>query len=240
MAAKSIGIGFSVALAVLALSWTAIEGRQGDGKNEGRTPEIARGVFVDRGYDSPPWYPPEEETDTYRWAPPIRWADTDLPVSCTVYTSGRPAEVSTAVQAAFATWDGGTSADLYGPVDVDDESSPPGAVYDGQNTISWALIDGPGDIVAVCNYWYYVGANRLVEFDIVFDSAEAWSTDGSSEAFDIQGIATHELGHTLVLQDLRSPRDGALTMHAYTWLGDTAKRSLGSGDILGVQAIYGD
>ncbi len=239
MATKSVGIGFSVALAVLVLSWTAIEGRQGDGKTEGRTPEIARGVFVDHGYHSPPWYPPEEETDSYRWAPPIRWADADPQVDCTVYTSEAPAGAFTAAQAAFAAWDGHTSADLYGSVS-EDAGVPPGVVYDGQNTMSWAAIDGPGDIVAVCNYWYYVGANQLAEFDIVFDSAEAWSTDGTLEAFDIQGIATHELGHTLVLQDLRSPRDGALTMHAYTWLGDTAKRSLGSGDILGVRAIYGD
>ena len=35
-------------------------------------------------------------------------------------------------------------------------------------------------------------------------------------------------------------KDGALTMHAYTWLGDTIKRDLGLGDILGIQAIYGE
>ena len=51
---------------------------------------------------------------------------------------------------------------------------------------------------------------------------------------------THELGHTLLLDDLRSPRDGALTMHAYTWLGDTIKRTLGSGDMQGIKKIYGD
>ena len=51
---------------------------------------------------------------------------------------------------------------------------------------------------------------------------------------------TRELGHTLVLDDLRSPKDGALTMHAYTWKGDIAKRDLGIGDILGIQEIYGE
>jgi len=53
-------------------------------------------------------------------------------------------------------------------------------------------------------------------------------------------VMTHELGHTLVLDDLRSPKDGALTMHAYTWLGDDFKRDLGTGDILGIEEIYGE
>jgi len=29
-------------------------------------------------------------------------------------------------------------------------------------------------------------------------------------------------------------------MHAFTWLGDNTKRTLGLGDILGVDAIYGE
>ena len=240
MRTKNAGIGLFVVLAVLALSWATMEGRPGRGQDKGRTPEIARGVFVDHGYHSPPWYPPEEETDSYRWGPPLRWADTDLPVNCTVYTSGAPANAFTAVQPAFTEWDENTSADLYGTVAEDNTNPPPGVVYDEQNTMSWGTIDGPGGIVAVCSYWYYVGTKRLVEFDIVFDAAEAWSTNGAPGTFDIRNIATHELGHTLVLQDLRSPKDGALTMHAYTWLGDTGKRSLGSGDIRGVQAIYDD
>jgi hypothetical protein len=144
------------------------------------------------------------------------------------------------VQPAFTEWDENTSADLYGTVAEDNTNPPPGVVYDEQNTMSWGTIDGPGGIVAACNYWYYVGTKRLIEFDIVFDAAEAWSTNGAPGTFDIRNIATHELGHTLVLQDLRSPKDGALTMHAYTWLGDTGKRTLGSGDMLGVQAIYGE
>jgi len=85
----------------------------------------------------------------------------------------------------------------------------------------------------------------MVEFDIVLDKDEQWAINTDPEdpdpnAFDVQNIATHEAGHTLVLGDLRSPKDGALTMHAYTWLGDTVKRTLGSGDISGVQAIYGE
>lgn len=87
---------------------------------------------------------------------------------------------------------------------------------------------------------FWVNTKELIEFDIVFDIADPWSTDGAEGTFDIQNVMTHELGHTLVLDDLRSPKDGALTMHAYTWSGDSVKRTLGSGDILGIQEIYGE
>ena len=204
--------------------------------------DIERGVFIDYGYSSPPWYPPEEETDSYKWAPKLHWATDDLPVDCTVYTLGAPAGAFTAVIPAFGEWDGYTSATIYGSVSENTTPTPPGVKQDGENTIFWGTIDGSGDIIAAAYYWYYVDTKELVEFDIVFDKDESWSTSATVplDKFDVQNIATHELGHTLVLGDLRSPKDGALTMHAYTWLGDDVKRTLGSGDILGIRAIYGE
>ena len=113
---------------------------------------------------------------------------------------------------------------------------------DDVNSVSWETIDGPGGIIAVTYFWYNVRTKELVDCDIVFDADESWSisTPVPSGKFDVQNIATHEAGHTLVLDDLRSPKDGALTMHAYTWQGDIGKRDLGSGDELGIQAIYGE
>jgi len=209
--------------------------------------DIERGVFVDHGYSSPPyssppWYPPAEETDSYQWAPRYYWAGDDLPLDFTVYTLGAPSGAFGAVTPAFDEWDGYTSATIYDSVGEDTLATPPGAVRDEENTMSWDVIDGPGGIIAVCYYWYWVNTKELVEVDIVFDITESWSTSTTVplDKFDVQNIATHELGHTLVLGDLRSPKDGALTMHAYTWTGDAVKRTLGSGDILGIQAIYGE
>ena len=158
-----------------------------------------------------------------------------------VYSKDALTGVFAAVLPALEEWDGYTPTDLYGNV-IEDSSTtpPPGADLDGENTMSWGTIDGPGGIIGVCYYWYYASSKEMVEFDIVFDVEETWSTVEATDAFDVQNIATHEAGHTLVLGDLRSPKDGALTMHAYTWLGDTVKRTLGSGDISGVQAIYGE
>jgi len=219
----------------------AERGQGTGGKDAKAPPEIEVVTFVNIPYwTSPPWYPPEDDTDTYRLVRGgIRWASDVLPVSCIVYTSGAPTGAFTAVTPAFGVWDGQTSTSIYGTIS-DNGGTPPGMVMDGSNTVCWGTIDGPGGTIAVTNFAFWVNTKELIEFDIVFDNEEQWSTDGSEFAFDIQNVMTHELGHTLVLDDLRSPRDGALTMHAYTWPGDSTKRSLGSGDIRGIKAIYGD
>ena len=210
---------------------------KGNPKPELGAPKIERGVFVNHGYSSPPWYPPEEATDRYQWGPKIDWAREDLPIDISIYTEDD--ETFEAIKSGFTAWDDETITSLYESI-KEGIGSWPGIALDDENTVAWGVIDGPGGIIGVTYYWYYTTTKEMVEFDIVLDSEESWSLTGEENAFDVQNIATHEAGHTLVLGDLRSPKDGALTMHAYTWLGDTVKRTLGSGDILGVRAIYGE
>lgn len=224
----------------LSLSWALAQGKPSKGKNEIQVSGIEMGVFVNYGYNSPPWYPPSEETNSYTWAPRIYWSADDLPVDITVYTGNEPISGTFgAIESGFTTWDSETGTSLYGSIN-EETTTGPGVALDSENTVGWATIDGPGGIIAVTYYWHYTSSKKMVEFDIVFDSQESWSTTGDDNAFDVQNVSAHEAGHTLVLKDLRSPKDGALTMHAYTWLGDTTKRTLGSGDILGVRAIYGE
>ena len=219
----------------------AERGQGTGGKGAKGPPEIEVVTFVNTPYwNSPPWYPPEEETDTYRLVRGgVRWAGDALPVGCVVYTLGAPEGAFGVITPAFEEWDEYTSATIYGTVEEDSENDPPGLITDESNTVYWGTIDGQGGAIAVTRFVFWVNTKELIEFDIKFDSEEPWSTDGAEDTFDVQNVMTHELGHTLVLDDLRSPRDGALTMHAYTWPGDIIKRDLGSGDELGIQAIYG-
>lgn len=229
-----------VGILVLMLSGSLVVAQGKPRSDKIQAPKIERGVFVDYGYSSPPWYPPTEETDTYRWAPRIKWAAGSLPLTVKVYTGTEPISGTfPVIKAGFTAWDTETGTSLYDSI-AEITSSGPGVVLDGENTVQWGTIDGPGGIIGVTYYWYYTTTKEMVKFDIVLDSSESWSLTGAEDAFDVQNVATHEAGHTLVLQDLRSPRDGALTMHAYTWLGDTVKKTLGLGDILGVEAIYGE
>ena len=85
----------------------------------------------------------------------------------------------------------------------------------------------------------------MIEFDIVFNTYYSWGIDPDGEGgvtineFDIQNVGTHEAGHTLVLEDLYVWKHSELTMYGYTTEGETKKRSLGLGDMLGVQKLYG-
>ncbi|TKJ36254.1 MAG: hypothetical protein CEE38_12630 [Planctomycetes bacterium B3_Pla] len=240
----TILVGLLVLLAVapaIPAGGKAAEKAQGAADKDAKgPPEIETVTFVNIPYwSSPPWYPDEcdENADTYRLVMGgIRWADDNPQVACVVYTLGAPTGAFAAVTPAFVTWDGATTAGIYGSISENAVNPPPGIAADETNTISWGTIDGPGGTIAMTSFSFWPHTKELVEFDLIFDKDEDWTTTG----FDIQGVATHELGHTLVLDDLRSPRDGALTMHAYTWPGDTWKQTLGSGDIRGIRAIYGE
>jgi len=224
-------------LLMLSVSTPVIPaGGRGTGRPEAKGPPAMETItFANIPYwSSPPWYPPDEETDTYRLIMGgLHWAEADLPVQCVVYGDDGPPGAFGVIEAAFATWDNETPVNIYG--DIYDGGTHP----EVDNSVSWGPIDGPGGIIAQTSFSYWPNTKELAGFDIVFDEEEPWSVTGEEDYFDVQNVMTHELGHTLALDDLRSPRDGALTMHAYTWPGDTDKSTLGAGDILGIQAIYG-
>ena len=60
----------------------------------------------------------------------------------------------------------------------------------------------------------------------------------ASNAYDVQTVALHELGHYLLLNDLYNSSDSAKVMYGYVSTG-TTKRVLNSDDIAGIQNIYG-
>jgi len=235
-------------LVILAVSPGIPAGNKGQGAGRevpNAPPEIEMGMFVNRPLSSPPWYPDEcEDTeDTYRWAPMYHWVDPsiDVLVNPTNPFDGGFDAVVAEVEKGFNAWnDVGTS--YSAAVERNDGVGPSLDAPDYLNTVSWGEIDGPGGTIAITYFWYYVNTKELIDCDIVFDVAEPWSISGEVpfDKFDVWNVVTHEAGHTLVLSDLRSPKDGALTMHAYTWPGDDFKRTLGTGDTLGILEIYGE
>ncbi|MBI5555354.1 MAG: matrixin family metalloprotease [Elusimicrobia bacterium] len=87
-----------------------------------------------------------------------------------------------------------------------------------------------------------------MEFDQVYSDAVSWTLysvanedyvpGGGTGPFDLPDVATHEHGHIFGLSDLYNSRDKYLTMYGYASAGETLKRTLGKGDILGIQSIY--
>ncbi len=163
-----------------------------------------------------------------------------------VNTSGGPIDSDIEIIESFNTWDSAVTASLFA---YGGETSLSGRKYNGQNTVSWARI-APKSTIAIATFWYYSDGvpetfDEIIEFDIVFNSFLNWGIDPDDEgpntltnAFDVQNIATHEVGHIVGLGDLYDNDNSYLTMYGYGSLGETQKISLEDGDIEGANLIY--
>lgn len=96
-------------------------------------------------------------------------------------------------------------------------------------TIVWGVFSGPLD------------KREITEWDMVFNDAlpEAWGDATADDGYwDVPNIATHELGHAAGLGDLYSTAGTEQTMYGYASPGEIKKRTLESGDIAGIKALY--
>lgn len=161
-------------------------------------------------------------------------------------------DVNTVFANAFHPWN---NAEPNAPVFSNSGTPilPTGASYglnvDNVNTISFGgLSMYGGDALAVTQYVYNRRSRETVEFDQVFNDTESWTVypvanedyvpGGGTGSFDLPDVATHEHGHIFGLSDLYNSRDKYLTMYGYASAGETLKRTLGQGDILGIKSIY--
>lgn len=106
------------------------------------------------------------------------------------------------------------------------------------NSISWRPGDGPGGVLAFAGVCFDVKTKAILGFRVVFDSLEAWSTTGEAGRFDLENVATHELGHVAGLEHTNAPQDGCLTMYKFSAPGEVQKRTPGLGDKLGLDKLY--
>ena len=120
---------------------------------------------------------------------------------------------------------------------VADTESP-----DGLNEVYFGEITDSGAIAITIVWGIFSGppkARELVEWDQVYDQVDYdWSATGEAGKMDFENIVTHELGHTVGLDDLYDIKCSAVTMYGYADNGETDKRSLEAGDVAGVQKLY--
>lgn len=108
---------------------------------------------------------------------------------------------------------------------------------DGLNVIGFGTLPS-GTVGETCT-WFSGGT--VVESDArlnkgVYDWT-ANPTGSCSNKYDVQSVATHERGHTFGL-DHPGSGHANLTMYAFAFTCDTRARTLGLGDMLGVEALY--
>jgi len=148
------------------------------------------------------------------------------------YGFSASAVVST-ITAAANVWDEQTSFFLFAYQGTTRRSA---GVRDGYNVVAWELYSNP-NVIAVTYIWY--SGDSIVETDTRMNTYFKWSLSGEAGKMDVQNIMTHEFGHWCGLADLYDDVDYWLTMYGYSSYGETYKRTLGLGDILGLQARYG-
>jgi len=142
--------------------------------------------------------------------------------------------VTGAIQDAFMTWDESTSANLFV---YDGKTTNNTTEFNEENSVFWGPISN-ANVIAVTNIWINRRSREIVETDIQMNSYLEWGI-GDEEAFDIQNIVTHEAGHVCGLGDLYNRPASELTMFGYSRLGEEKKNTLGQGDVLGLQKLYG-
>lgn len=192
-------------------------------------------------YVEPIGTPSTETYNVYAYSG-IHWSTATLNIAYSVNSKGAPAGAKTAINAAFETWDQQIGDTLFN--DDVGTATQAGSKFDGKNVVSWARL-GRG-IIAQTTVWYNRNTKEIVEFGMVFSTAFKWGIDADGEgsaytltnAFDVQNIATHEAGHTLMLDDLYMTGANRLTMYGYGSFGETYAISLGTGDTSGIKAIY--
>lgn len=150
----------------------------------------------------------------------------------------------TAVQSALQTWNAVTTSYAnfqYGGT----TSNTSVGTYDGTNLLMWVesgwttLFPGYSGALALALTWYSGSTN--LETDIAFNGQDhTWSDNGGAGAYDVQNIATHEIGHTISLGDLYGGGDTEKTMYGYASTGETKKRSLELSDEDALRYVYFD
>jgi hypothetical protein len=96
-----------------------------------------------------------------------------------------------------------------------------------------------GSVVAATSVCFVVATKEIVGFTMIIDKDEPWSIGSTPSTLDVQNTVTHEFGHAAWLGHVRAPQDACLTMYPFVALGEIQKRTLGLGDKLGMQKLYG-
>lgn len=122
-------------------------------------------------------------------------------------------------------WDGATSATIFG---AGVSESYGWGVYDYRNAITYGNYPKEG-VIAVTAVWYR--GKDIYEYDIMFDTDYF-----SKKGVDLNTVALHEFGHGAGLDDLYDVACKTEVMYGYY---EGVKIELQSGDITGIQTLYG-
>lgn len=149
----------------------------------------------------------------------VKWSNNSVGVD--VSSPTWPSNWISPLASAMSAWNGAASPFTF-------SSSASGHRFTSSNMGSGALA-----ITTVTSI-----GSTITDSDTNFNTFYPWSTSGASNAYDVQNVATHELGHWLKLNDLSGAGDTEKTMYFSAGLGETKKSTLDADDINGINFIY--
>ena len=143
----------------------------------------------------------------------------------------------------IAKWENAAGTDILGTGSTTTDTLEADTVNpDNKNEVYFGSIAEPGAIAITIVWGYFSGPPKwreLIEWDQVYDEVDFdWSSSGEAGKMDFENIATHELGHSVGLDDLYNSECSEQTMYGYASYGETKKRTLEAGDITGVKKLY--
>ena len=194
-------------------------------------------VSFDTGVEASGAQLPTDESASFSFFDPvIRWASSNDAVEYLVV--GRPDRVTAeAVDSAVATLDRHIDTRRFNRLSESEQINP---CTGEPNSISWEPGDGPGGVLAMAGVCYNTRNNEIAGFRVVLDSIEDWSTTGAPGKFDVESVLAHEIGHVAGLEHVTGTVNALLTMYPSTAPGETHKRTLAKGDVLGLDVLYSD
>jgi hypothetical protein len=191
-------------------------------------------------------------TITMKWnRMPIQYYVTDTGV-----TNVSAAQAQATFDAAFTTWHDVATAQVSAQF-VGFTNRPPTLAINGQpdafSVLGFSADPDEPDVLGATNWWLDTTTGEIVESDIFFNSAGIpWSVAPNGEAgrFDLQSIATHEIGHvfglghsalgetTLVGGGRRVDSKASVMFPIAYSRGSIVDRRLQPDDIAGISDLY--
>ena len=185
---------------------------------------------------------------------PVTW--TTMPVRWFSATASAPGVTSTqfqsALDAAFDSWEAVPRASIAFQF-AGFTAATPSDDNDGLSVMGFEEHADLDRTLAATGFTVDTLTGAIVESDVFFNTAFPWSTTGAADAFDLQSVATHEIGHfvglghsalgeteMLAAGGRRVIAAGSVMFPIAFGRGITLGRTLQPDDVAGVSVSYPD